>query len=74
MRIYPRKCSKFQRLSEFWLDKRANIIEDIRMKLGLYLLLYSSNREFLVPSRRGTAKILEFFGVLYPHRMLNRAG
>jgi len=56
------------------LDKRANIIEDIRMELGLYLPLYSSNREFLVPSRREIAKILEFFGVLYPHRMLNRVG
>jgi len=27
------------------------------MELGLYLPLYSSNREFLVPRRRGTAKI-----------------
>jgi len=65
---------KLQRLSEFWLDKRANIFEDIRMELGLYLSLYSSNRELLVPSRRGTAKIPEFIGVLYSHKMLNRAG
>jgi len=56
------------------LDKRANIFEDIRMKLRLYLPLYSSNREFLVPNRRRTAKILEFFGVLYLYRMLNGAG
>jgi len=56
------------------LDKRANIVKDIRIELGLYLPLYSSNREFLVSNRRGTGKILEFFGVLYPHRMLNRAG
>jgi len=51
---------------EFWLDKRTNIFEDIRIELGLYLPLYSSNREFLIPSRRGIAKIaktLEIFGV-----------
>jgi len=54
------------------LDKRVNIFKDIRTELGLYLPLYSSNREFLVPSRRGTAKIPEIFGVLHPHRILNR--
>jgi len=56
------------------LDKRANIFEDIRTELGLYLSLYPSNRKFLVPSRRGTAKIPEFIGILYSHKMLNRAG
>jgi len=56
------------------LDKRANIFEDIRMELGLYLSLYSSNRELIVPSRRGIAKIPKFIGVLYSHKMLNRAG
>jgi len=56
------------------LDKRANIVKDIRTELELYLPLYSSNRAFLILSRRGTAKIPEFFGVLYSHRMLNRAG
>jgi len=39
------------------LDKRTNIFEDIRMELGLYLPLYSSNREFLVLSRKEIAKI-----------------
>ena len=39
------------------------------MELGLYPPLYSSNREFLVFSRRGTAKIaktLEIFRVYIP--------
>jgi len=39
------------------LDKRTNIFEDIRMEFGLYLPLYSSDRELLVPSRKETAKI-----------------
>jgi len=56
------------------LDKRANIFEDIRIELGLYLPLYLSNREFLVSSRKGTAKTLEIFGVLYLYKMLNRVG
>jgi len=54
---------------EFWLDKRTNIFENIRMELGLYPPLYSSNREFLVFSRRGIAKIaktLEIFRVYIP--------
>ena len=72
--ISQKMLKKLRRLSEFWLDKRANIFENIRMELGLYLSLYSSNREFLVPSKRGTAKIPEFIGVLYSHKMLNRAG
>ena len=72
--ISQKMLKKLQILSKFWLDKRANIFEDIRMELGLYLSLYSSNREFLVPSRRGTAKIPEFIRVLYSHKMLNRAG
>jgi len=42
---------------EFWLDKRANIFKDIKMELGLYPPLYSSNRKFSVPSKRETAKI-----------------
>jgi len=44
------------------LDKRTNIFEDIRTELGLY----SSNREFLIFSRREIAKIAktpEIFGV-----------
>jgi len=48
------------------LDKRTNIFEDIRTELGLYLPLHSSNREFLIFSRRGIAKIAktpEIFGV-----------
>jgi len=51
------------------LDKRAKIFEDIRTELELYPLLYSSNKEFLVPSKRGTAKIakaLEIFRVCIP--------
>ena len=39
------------------------------MELGLYLPLYPSNREFLVSSKRRTAKIaktLEIFGVCIP--------
>jgi len=67
-------AQKLWRLSEFWLNKRANIFEDIRTELGLYLPLYSSNRELLASSRRGTAKIPEIFGVLYSYRMLNRVG
>ena len=72
--IFQKMLKKLQRLSEFWLDKRANIFEDIRTELGFYLSLYPSNRKFLVPSRRGTAKIPEFIGILYSHKMLNRAG
>ena len=72
--ISQKMLKKLWRLSEFWLNKRANIFEDIRMELGLYLSLYSSNRELLVPSRRGIAKIPKFIGVLYSHKMLNRAG
>ena len=65
----PEDTQQLQRLSEFWLDKRANIFKDIRTKLGLYLPLYSSNREFLVSNRRETAKIvknLEIFRVHIP--------
>ena len=48
------------------MDKRANIFKNIRMELGLYMPLYSSNREFLVLSRKEIAKIvktLEIFRV-----------
>jgi len=51
------------------LDKRTNIFKDIKTELGLYPPLCSSNREFLVFSKRGIAKIAktpEIFGVCIP--------
>ena len=61
LRIYPRRYSTTAEI--------VNIFKDIRTKLGLYLPLYSSNREFLVSNRRETAKIvktLEIFRVYIP--------